>query len=98
MLTTKDGLLIMKNQNEEHYYEIRVAAHLDDTHTCEFGGLSVTRLPEGETLISGRVVDQAALFGILLRIRDWGFPLVSVKRTTRSQHEPKIKSSKGEQR
>ncbi|HSF80634.1 MAG TPA: hypothetical protein VLA49_05350 [Anaerolineales bacterium] len=88
----------MKNSNKELHYEIRVAAHLDDAHASEFGGLSMTRLPEGETLISGRVVDQAALFGILLRIRDWGFPLVSVKRTTRSQHEPKIKRIKGEQK
>lgn len=70
-----------KNPNEGQYYEIRVAGHLDDARATEFGSMCVTRLPDGETLVSGRIVDQAALFGCLIRIRDLGIPLISVNRT-----------------
>lgn len=77
------------NQNQFKYYEIRIEGHLDDAHSNEFGDLRVNRLPHGQTLISGRVQDQAALFGILLRIRDMGIPLISVSR--KDEIENKIK-------
>ncbi len=65
----------------EAYYEIRLQGHLD---AQRFTGLSVRLLPNGETLLSGPVVDQAALHGILARIRDLGIVLLEVKRTTTS--------------
>jgi len=66
--------------NKNQYVEIRVEGHLDDPRTSQFGDMQVSRLPNGQTLIAGQVRDQAALFGILIRIRDMGIPLCSVRR------------------
>ena len=62
-------------------YEIRVKGHLDARRMRWFEGLGVTLDPNGETVISGPIIDQAALHGILNRIRDLGLPLLLVKRT-----------------
>lgn len=64
-------------------YEIRLAGHLDARWTAWFDGLTVSRAEDGTTLISGPVTDQAALHGLLGRVRDLGLPLVSVTRTDR---------------
>ena len=61
-------------------YEIRIQGHLDAQWTEWFGGMSVTREADGLTLLVGPVVDQAALHGLLRRIRDLGMPLISVIR------------------
>ncbi len=66
--------------NKARYFEIRVEGHLDEARASQFAGMYVTLLPNGHTLISGAVLDQAALFGLLIRIRDMGIPLVSVMR------------------
>ena len=62
-------------------FEIRVEGHLNKIHNDDFDGMNISLLPNGQTLISGQALDQAALFGILIRIRDMGIPLVSVTRT-----------------
>lgn len=59
-------------------YQIRVKGHLDSDWTDWFEGLSVIQEGNGETLISGPVVDQAALHGLLKKIRDLGMLLISV--------------------
>ena len=59
-------------------YEIRVKGHLGHRWTAWFDGLSLTALDDGTTLISGPVVDQAALHGVLHKLRDVGIPLVSL--------------------
>ena len=59
-------------------YEIRLRGHLDPRWAAQFAGLSLTQESEGSTLIAGPVVDQAALHGLLRRVRDLGLPLVSV--------------------
>jgi hypothetical protein len=59
-------------------YEIRLKGHLDDRWAGWFEGMSITRADNGETLVRGPVVDQAALFGLLRRVRDLGLPLLSV--------------------
>ena len=59
-------------------YEIRIKGHLGCQWTDWFGGLTVTREECGETLLTGPVGDQAALYGLLRQIRDLGMPLVSV--------------------
>ena len=72
----------MKTQrtvNAPELYEIRVAGHLSDNWAGRFEGMSMRHEPEGETLLSG-LLDQAALHGVLARIRDLGLKLISVKR------------------
>lgn len=59
-------------------YEIRVRGHLDDRWSDWFGGMTITRDDSGDTLLTGRVVDQAALYGLLRRVRDTGMSLHSV--------------------
>jgi hypothetical protein len=59
-------------------YEIRVTGHLDPRWAAWFDGLSLLREDDGTTVIRGPIVDQAALHGVLQRLRDLGIPLVSV--------------------
>ena len=59
-------------------YQIRIKGHLGRQWTNWFGGLAVTLEDNGETLLTGPVVDQAALYGLLKKVRDLGMPLLSV--------------------
>jgi hypothetical protein len=59
-------------------YEIRVTGHLDSRWAARFDGLSLTRADDGTTVLRGPIVDQAALHGVLQKLRDIGIPLVSV--------------------
>jgi hypothetical protein len=59
-------------------YEIRIRGHLDDRWAEWFGGLTITLEDNGDTLLTGLVTDQAALHGLLRRVRDLGVPLLSV--------------------
>jgi len=63
-------------------YQIRIEGHLGRQWTDWFGGLTLTREENGDTLMTGPVVDQAALHGLLRRVRDLGVPLRSVIRVT----------------
>lgn len=63
---------------EPGLYEIRIKGHLDDQWSDWFGGLTITLEDNGDTLLTGLVVDQAALHGLLKKVRDLGMPLVSV--------------------
>ena len=70
-------------------YEIRLKGHLDDRWAAWFDGLTLTREDDGTTLLAGPVVDQAALHGLLRRVRDLGLPLVSVSQVEPTQtHGP----------
>ena len=66
------------DQYEPELYEIRLKGHLDDKWADWFEGLTITRADNGETLLHGQVVDQAALHGVLRQVRDLGLPLLSV--------------------
>ena len=68
----------MTNQNP-HVYEIRIAGHLGSSLSQTFEGL-VARHANGDTILSGNLVDQAALYGILMKLRDLGLELVSIDR------------------
>lgn len=59
-------------------YEIRLKGHLDQRQAEWLGGFSMTLHPGGETILLGKITDQAALYGLLLRIRDLGVPLIAV--------------------
>lgn len=61
-------------------YEIRVKGHLDRRWSEWFDGLDISNLQNGEAMLSGNVVDQAALHGTLNKVRDLGLPLVGVRR------------------
>ena len=61
-------------------YQIRIEGHLSREWADWFEGLAITALDNGETLLTGPVVDQAALHGLLRKVRDGGIPLVSVMR------------------
>ena len=61
-------------------YQIRLEGHLGPQWTEWFGRLTITLEENGETLLTGRVVDQAALFGLLKKVRNLGMPLLSVIR------------------
>ena len=66
-------------------YQIRIKGHLGRQWTDWFGGLTITLEDNGETLLTGTVVDQAALHGVLRKVRDVGMPLLSIIRVTPGQ-------------
>ena len=68
-----------RKKNAPKLYEIRVAGHLSENWAARFEGLSMRHEPEGETVLSG-LLDQAALHGVLVRVRDLGLNLISVNR------------------
>jgi hypothetical protein len=68
------------DRREAGRYEIRLKGHLDARWVAWFDGLSLTPQSDGTTVIHGPVADQAALYGLLQRVRDIGVPLVSVVR------------------
>jgi hypothetical protein len=59
--------------------EIRIKGQIDERWSDWFEGLTITHSDQGETLLTGEVADQAALYGLLAKLRDLGLPLVSVK-------------------
>ena len=61
-------------------FEIRFTGHLDERWTAWFDGMTVSHDTDGTTGITGDVADQAALHGLLQRVRDLGLPLISVRR------------------
>ncbi len=74
-------------------YEFQVKGHLDNRWADWFEGLAVQRQENGTTVLVGPVVDQAALYGVIIRFRDLGLSLLSVSRVVESHG-----SSKGEVR
>jgi hypothetical protein len=66
------------NTDESMVYQIRIGGHLSGQWADWFGGLTITLEDNGDTLLTGRVVDQAVLYGLLRKVRDIGLPLISV--------------------
>jgi len=67
------------------FYEIRVKGHLGGRWSGWFDELEITNLENGEALLSGEIVDQAALHGVLAKVRDLGLPLVAVNSVGRAE-------------
>jgi len=87
--TTRGAILkVMKGETprEDHpgsgLVEIRVRGHLHDRWADRFGGLTIVLEENGDTTMTGPIVDQAALHGLLKKVRDLGLPLLSVNRVS----------------
>ncbi len=69
-------------------YEIRVRGHLDARWANQFEGLTITLEENGDTLLTGPIIDQAALHGLIKKVRDLGLPLVSVSPVVPARQTP----------
>ena len=69
-------------------YEIKLKGHLNESWADWFEGLAFTHEKDGTTKLTGEIIDQAALHGLLKKIRDLGLPLLSVNRIETNQTEP----------
>ena len=78
-------------------YQIRIKGHLGREWTDWFGGLTLTLEDNGETLLTGPVIDQAALHGVLKKVRDVGMPLLSVIEVQFNENH-RYQSKKGEKK
>ena len=75
-------------------YEIRVKGHLDGRWSEWFEGLEITNLESGEALLSGEIVDQAALHGLLSKVRDLNLPLIAVRTVDLARQDPTLRPAK----
>ena len=79
MLVAHEQVVMSRKINSEATtYQIRIKGHLGPEWSDWFGGLDITVEDNGNTLLTGQVVDQAALHGLLRKMRDLGMPLVSI--------------------
>ncbi len=72
-------------------YEIRVKGHLDGRWSDWFDGLEITNLKNGEAMLYGNIVDQAALHGVLAKMRDLNLALVAVSSVDPRRQDPAIR-------
>jgi hypothetical protein len=87
---TKDMLHESNSSHEKAeplIYQIRIKGYLDRKWADWFAGLSITSLAHGETLLTGPVLDQAMLHGLLRKVRDVGLPLIAVMQVEPEQAE-----------
>ena len=75
------------NPGQPIVYQIRIKGHLGRQWTDWFEGMTITLEDNGETLLTGPVADQAALHGLLKKVRDLGMPLLSVNRIEPGQED-----------
>jgi hypothetical protein len=69
----------VKNKPRGKYYQIVVKGQLEARWSQWFNGMAIQNVPSGEAILSGYVIDQAALHGLLIKVRDLGLPLVAVR-------------------
>ena len=77
-----------ENNNQYQCYQIRLKGQLDSQWTDWFEGLTITLEDNGDTLLTGPVIDQAALHGLLKKVRDLGVPLISISTVEPGQEAP----------
>jgi hypothetical protein len=78
------------NPNQPMIYQIRIEGHLGCQWTDWFESLTITLEGNGDTLLTGPVIDQAALYGLLKKVRDLGMPLLSVNTLNSAQADVSI--------
>jgi hypothetical protein len=74
-------------------YEIRVKGHLDGHWSEWFDGLEIANMEDGDTVLSGEIVDQSALHGLLNKVRDLGLPLLSLRSADPTNEDPTARTS-----
>ncbi len=84
-----------ETDDERGLYEIRIKGHLERQWATWFQGLAITLEENGDTLLTGPVADQAALYGLLRKVRNLGLPLLSVNRINRTTLD---QSTKGDEK
>jgi hypothetical protein len=77
-----------EHHDESGLYEIRLKGHLDDRWAGRLGDVTITLDDGGNTLLSCQVIDQAALHGLLKKVRDLGLPLLSINFVHPDQARP----------
>ena len=75
------------NANEPACYQIRISGQLGEQWNAWFEHMTLTQIDDGDSLITGPVIDQAALHGLLRKIRDLGLPLISINRLQPGQSD-----------
>ena len=85
-----------EDRREPQTYEIRIKGHLADRWAHWFPGLTITLKDSGDTRLTGPVIDQAALHGVLRKVRDLGMPLLSVNRVEPKADAPDVKQPDGD--
>jgi hypothetical protein len=76
------------------FYKIRVKGHFDERWSDWFDGLEITNLENGEAVLSGDILDQAALHGVLARVRDLNLALVAVSSVGPQRQDPAIRPAR----
>jgi hypothetical protein len=71
----------------DQQYQIRIKGHLDDHWSECLGGLTIAQHPDGTTTLTGEIVDRAALYGLLNKIKDMGLSLISVNEVSDARNE-----------
>lgn len=90
----KNKAIANKNRSDQPMvYQIRIKGHLSSQWTEWFEGLTITLEENGDTFLTGTVVDQAALHGLLKKVRDLGMPLISVNRVKPDPVDAKLSKS-----
>ena len=74
-----------EHHHEPGQYEIRVKGHLDARWADQFEHMSFTHASDGTTILTGPVVDQAALYGLIRKVRDLGLPLLAINQVDLKQ-------------
>lgn len=80
----------MTDSSQPMVYQIRIKGHLSERWADWFEGMIITREENGDTLLTGPVIDQAALYGLLKKVRDVGMQLIAVNRVNPKQAEESI--------